>query len=259
MLSTDGELTVCRCRVEDVVVSVLDGRLLKVEICDGSVPPRRLHVAELPPGVAHRLLCHVTGSGSAYVHERPRDAGLALEFPAGGRSVAVGLPNSPIHTVRHADKTRPSCLDYANSILFTTSTSNVKKLQRDQNALARIVLANLRSTPVASLILRLHWLPVALRIRYKLATTCITYKPLSVAQPTYLHLLLQQHQPTRSLRSGSQNLLALPTLSSEFGRHAFSFSYCAPSVWDKLPLSIRSLNSFNSFKPHLKTNLVNQT
>ena len=128
MLSTDGELTVCRCRVEDVVVSVLDGRLLKVEICDGSVPPRRLHVAELPPGVAHRLLCHVTGSGSAYVHERPRDAGLALEFAAGGRSVAVGLPNSSIHTVRHADKTRPSCLDYANSILFTTSTSNVKKL-----------------------------------------------------------------------------------------------------------------------------------
>ena len=31
---------------------------------------------------------------------------------------------------------------------------------------------------------------------------------ISVAQPTYLHLLLQQYQPTRSFRSGSQNLLA---------------------------------------------------
>jgi len=58
---------------------------------------------------------------------------------------------------------------------------------------------------------------------------------------------------TRSLRSGSQNLLALPTLSSEFGRH--SFSYCAPSVWNKLPLSVWSLNSFNSFRSYLNTHL----
>jgi len=36
-------------------------------------------------------------------------------------------------------------------------------------------------------------------------------------------------------------------------RHAFS--YCAPSVWNKSPLSIRSLNSYNSFKSHLETHL----
>ena len=57
-------------------------------------------------------------------------------------------------------------------------------------------------------------------------------------------------QPTWSLWSGSQNLLALPTLSSEFGRHAFSYS--EPSVWNNLPLSIWSLNSFISFTSHLK-------
>ena len=141
-----------------------------------------------------------------------------------------------------------SRLGYANYILFKTSTSNIKNLQRAQNTLARIVLPNLWSTPVAFLVLRLRWLPVISRIKYKLAT--IAYKSLSVAQPTYLHLLLQQYQPTRSLRSGSQSLLALPTLSSEFDRHAFS--YCAPSVWNKLPLFIRSLNSFSSFKSHIK-------
>ena len=53
--------------------------------------------------------------------------------------------------------------------------------------------------------------------------------------------------------SNSLHKYALPTLSSEFGRHAFS--YCAPSVWNKLSLSIRSLNSFNSFKCYLKTHL----
>ena len=95
---------------------------------------------------------------------------------------------------------------------------------------------------------------ICLSVTYKSPTIALlsnTYKSLPVAQPTYLHLLLQQYQPTRSLRSGRQNLLALPTLSSEFGRHAPS--YCAPSVWNKLPLSIRSLNSFNSFRSHLKT------
>ena len=121
-------------------------------------------------------------------------------------------------------------------------------IQRNQNTLAWIVL---RSAPVASVLLRLHWLPVISHIKYKLAT--ITYKSLSVAQPTYLHLLLKQYQPTRFLRSGSQNLLALPTLLSEFGRHAFC--YCAPSVWNKFPLSMRSLSSFNSFISHLKTHL----
>ena len=30
---------------------------------------------------------------------------------------------------------------------------------------------------------------------------------------------------------------------------------CAASVWNKLPLSVRSLNSSNSFKSHLKTHL----
>jgi len=112
-------------------------------------------------------------------------------------------------------------------------------------------LPNLRSTPVLSLLNRLHWLPVTFRIKYKLAI--ITYKSLSVAQPTYLHQLLHQYQPTRSLRSGGQKLLALPTISSEFGRRAFS--YCAPSVCNNLPLSIRSLDSFHSFKSHLKTHM----
>jgi len=70
----------------------------------------------------------------------------------------------------------------AYSILFRTSTSGIKKLQRAQNTLAWIVLPNLQSIPVASLLLRLHWLLVISHIRYKLAA--ITYKSLSLAQPT---------------------------------------------------------------------------
>jgi len=83
--------------------------------------------------------------------------------------------------------------------------------------LSWILLPNLQSIPVASLLLskvgemQLEWLPAISHIKHKLAT--ITYKLLSVTQPTYLHLLLQQYQLTRSLRSGSQNLHCHPSLA----------------------------------------------
>jgi len=66
-------------RVEDVVVAVSDGNRLTVDVYDGSTT-RRIHCAELPPGVADCLLCHMNSSGSVYVHERPRGAGLTVEF-----------------------------------------------------------------------------------------------------------------------------------------------------------------------------------
>ena len=58
------------------------------------------------------------------------------------------------------------------------------------------------------------------------------------------------HAVLLTIYTGSQNLLALRTLSSEFCRHAFSYS-----IWNKLPLSIRSVNSFNSMNSLLKTHL----
>jgi len=45
-----------------------------------------------------------------------------------------------------------SQLDYANCILFKTSTSNIKKFQRAKNTLARLVLPFFRFTSVASLV-----------------------------------------------------------------------------------------------------------
>ena len=119
-----------------------------------------------------------------------------------------------------------SRLDYTNSNPFKTSTTNIKKLQRAQSTHARIVLPNLQSAPVCSLLAHLHWLPVTSHIKYKLAT--ITYKSLSVAQPTYLHWLLH-YEPPQPLCSRDQNLLALFTTLSDFGRHALQL-FCNLSM-----------------------------
>jgi len=69
-----------------------------------------------------------------------------------------------------------SRLDYANSVLLDVSSKNVTRLQRAQNAAARVVVwgSRRRLTNSVGLLKQLHWLPVEWRIKFKIA--CITYK-----------------------------------------------------------------------------------
>ena len=71
--------------------------------------------------------------------------------------------------------------------------------------------------------------------------------------PTYIYLLLFHYQPTRTLHSSDQNLLALPTSSSKFGRN--DSSQTASLVWNNLPLPLHSLQSLDLYKSRLKTHL----
>lgn len=141
-----------------------------------------------------------------------------------------------------------SRLDYANSILYKTSSANLSKLQHVQNTLCRIIFQT-QSAPASSLIHNLHWLPVKHRINFKIAT--ITYKLLSNQQPLYLANLLNDYQPTRTLRSSSEQLLHQPRTATVFGSRAFSSA--APAIWNSIPLHIRNSTSLASFKRQLKT------
>ena len=82
------------------------------------------------------------------------------------------------------------------------------------------------SSSTTSLLNRLHWLPIAQRIKYKIAS--LTYKALYFHKPSYLSDLLVSYQPTRSLRSSSSGFLQVPDVRSEFGRR--SFAYTAPTL-----------------------------
>ena len=66
-----------------------------------------------------------------------------------------------------------SRLDYANSILHGSPKSQIAKLQSQQNALTRVLMRrNVGSA--RPLLHELHWLPVASRIEFEIAT--LTYK-----------------------------------------------------------------------------------
>ena len=66
-----------------------------------------------------------------------------------------------------------SRLDFCNSLLAGTSISNLTRLQRVQNTLARIVAQKPRFCHITQVLSDLHWLPVRHRISFKIATVTL--------------------------------------------------------------------------------------
>ena len=175
---------------------------------------------------------------SSYLHIRK----LCQIRPTLDTSSATILANSLVS----------SRLDYCNSLYYNLPDASITRLQRIQNSLARVVLPFIkRHNHITPALRKLHWLPIKQRITFKIAI--LTFKTLHHGQPTYLFDLLTRHNPVRSLRSSSQSLLTVPIIKSEIGRRSFTFS--APTVWNSLPLSLRTATSLSSFRSSLKTHL----
>ena len=105
------------------------------------------------------------------------------------------------------------------------------------NAAAMLILCHPRTDRATPLLRKLHWLPVARRIQYKILL--LIYKVTHRHAPFYLRDPLPSYQPTRCLRSSSSNALVVPRTRGKAGDAAFSVA--APRLWN--------------FKNHLKTHL----
>ena len=144
-----------------------------------------------------------------------------------------------------------SRLDYCNSLLQGLPGTDIQKLQRVQNTLARVVMRRPRLTHSAPLRRALHWLPVSFRIQFKISF--LTYRLLTLKQPSYLSSLISEAIPCRLLRTNKGLLLSVPRVKTKTGSRAFSS--CAPVLWNDLPLSVRSAESASVFRKRLKTHL----
>src|SRR4029434_2910924 len=116
-----------------------------------------------------------------------------------------------------------SHLDYCNALLTGLTACVVKPLQMIQNAAVRLVFNQPKRTHVTPLLIELHWLPVAARIKFK--SLMLAYRVLDGSAPTYLNALVRANVTPRMLRSSSDRRLALPSVQV---RQSRLFSFVVP-------------------------------
>ena len=98
-----------------------------------------------------------------------------------------------------------SRLDYANSLLYGATRSDLDKLQRTMNSAARLTTGIKKYELISDALRNLHWLPIECRIKFKILL--MVYKSLNGLAPDYLSALIGVRRPTRSLRSSNKLLL----------------------------------------------------
>lgn len=145
-----------------------------------------------------------------------------------------------------------SRLDYCNALISNLPNNLYAKLQKVQNTAARILSRTRKFDSISPILIQLHWLPIPLRVNYKLAL--LVFKCLRGLGPSYLQDILHTYVPSRSLQSSSRNLLIVPKYKlSTYGNR--SFAVAAPKLWNSLPENLKCINDLGTFKCYLKTYL----
>ena len=129
---------------------------------------------------------------------------------------------------------------------------HMNKLQRVQNAAARLVTNTPCVCHITPILKDLHWSPIKYRIEFKIVL--LTFKCLQGLAPQYLvDLIAIAPQSRYNLRSRNATLLVpakarcLPTLAYR------AFQSAAPKLWNSLLAEIRNIQILTSFKQALKT------
>ena len=146
-------------------------------------------------------------------------------------------------------------MDYCNSLLGGMYGYNMKKLQRIQNAPARIIFCQSKYCHITPLLKELHWLQITEQIDYKMAV--IVYCCRKGLVPNYLStMIVKSHN--RPLRSTTNNNLPVNKFNTTFVNNR-SFKALGPRIWNNLPDRLRNIEEINIFKAELKTFLFRRS
>lgn len=142
-----------------------------------------------------------------------------------------------------------SKLDYCNAILYGLPDCDLNRLYSVQKLAARLITGTKKYDHISPVLEKLHWLPIKMRIEYKILL--LVFKCLHGSAPVYLSELLEK-RINKGTRADNKNLLVVPRFKNVTlgGR---SFSRSSPILWNNLPDSLRLENNFDIFKNHLKT------
>ena len=142
----------------------------------------------------------------------------------------------------------------SDKLLSQLYGSTIDPLERVQNAAARLVAGIGTRDHITPVLKSLHWLPIRLRIQYKL---CVLMHQVRIGRsPAYLADMMTATAdlPGRErLRSANSFRYETPKLKLKFGERAFS--YAGPKAWNSLPSNLQELMNTDTLKKQLKTHL----
>ena len=142
-------------------------------------------------------------------------------------------------------------MDYCNSLFYNIDKSNLEKLQKVQNAAARLIVRKRRRESISGTIKDLHWLRVESRIIFKILL--LVYKSINGTSSKNIELEFKSH----NCREKEFLMLKLHFYKTKYGKR--TFKYNAPRLWNALPLNVRTAETVDSFKRMVKTILIQDT
>ena len=147
-----------------------------------------------------------------------------------------------------------SKIDFCNSIFYDLPDCDLRSLQLLINSAVRLItgLPRFSREHISPYLIDLHILPIKARIEYKICL--LTFKALRYGEPKYLADLLKKRENRSSLRSSSVKSLEEPLISRLMLSNR-CFSFCAPRLYNNLPIDIQNENGLDKFKQLLKTHI----
>ena len=138
-----------------------------------------------------------------------------------------------------------SRLDNCNSLFFNMGKGNMFKLQKVQNAAARLVVRKGKRCSITNVLRELHWLKVEARVMFKILL--LVYKYVTGQCPRNFHLKYKSH----NCRDGDFLLLETCHAKTKHGKR--TFTYVGPRLWNALPPEVRKEKSIDVYKKCVKT------
>ena len=136
-------------------------------------------------------------------------------------------------------------MDYCNSLFYNVGKSNLFKLQKVQNAAARLIVRKRKRDSASAILRELHWLNIESRVMFKIIL--IVFK--SIHGICSKNIKVEYKKV--NCRPDDFLLLVTTNVKTKYGKR--TFQYAGPRLWNALPPEVRKIEKVDVFKKHVKT------
>ena len=138
-----------------------------------------------------------------------------------------------------------SRLDYCNVLFKNISKENLFKLQKTQNAAARLILGKRKRESASAALNQLHWLKVEARVMFKVLL--LVFKVLKGFFPEDFNLRYKSFNG----RPNDYLMLETPNFNTVYGKRLFVYN--GSRLWNALPVHVRTEEDIEKYKKMVKT------